>query len=302
MSQDNYESLRVALQKLVLPIISTDQGNNHTCIGTGFLPVANGRHAHMVTAPHVMDKLRKLDNTYPRHHPTTPEFFRPVVYRFEIRKTRPQVIYYDADRGAYLASIQAWLEMPKVDLAYCRIAFDDSVPANVQFQARFGLNTTPVKVGDRVIAIGYSKMKVDRIADQNVHSFEAKFNMKITRVRDVFHQTGPTGQGHPCFYVDDALEPGMSGGPVVTVACGGVPHVRGIVRSDETRAADVESEKPIPTALVSMLWPLMLMPVSLLTTSDEIAGRTLLDLQREHLIIDQGNACDRIEFTQSATG
>jgi hypothetical protein len=74
MSQDNYESLRVALQKLVLPIISTDQGNNH-CIGTGFLPVANGRHAHMVTAAHVMDKLRKLDNPYPRHHPTMPDFF-----------------------------------------------------------------------------------------------------------------------------------------------------------------------------------------------------------------------------------
>jgi hypothetical protein len=191
---------------------------------------------------------------------------------------------------------------PKADLAYCRIAFDDRVPANVQFQARFGLDTTPVKVGDRVIAIGYSKMKVDRIADQNVHSFEANFNMKITTVRDVFDQTGPTGQEHPCFYVDDALEAGMSGGSVVTVASGGVPHVRGIVRSDETRAADVESEKPIPTALVSMLWPLMLMPASLPTTSGEIAGRTLLHLQREHLIIDQGNACDRIEFTQSATG
>jgi len=88
----------------------------------------------------------------------------------------------------------------------------------------------------------------------------------------------------------------------MTKGTDGVPLVRGVVRSDETRAAEPTSADPASAALVSMIWPIMLLPVSLPSRNGTISGRTLLDLQREGTIIDRGNACKHIQCSRNEKG
>ena len=120
--------------------MATQRDGTVSCVGTGFLIAANGRHAHMVTAAHVVGHLRKIENPYSRHHPSTPEFFRPPVFRFELRRTIPRAMYYD--EGVGHKTVETCLDMPKTDLALCRIRFEDDVPEDIQFQTRFGIDTS----------------------------------------------------------------------------------------------------------------------------------------------------------------
>lgn len=145
-----------------------------------------------------------------------------------------------------------------------------------------------------MIAVGYSAMRAAPAATETTYAFDGQWLLRSGRVTEVFPTTGQTGQEHPYFQVDAALLPGMSGGPVVTVHDNSVPCVRGIVRSDESRVADPCAENPTPVALASMIWPLLLTPVTLPTRDGSVGGKRLLDLQREGLIIDRGCACEHI--------
>jgi hypothetical protein len=60
--------------------------------------------------------------------------------------------------------------------------------------------------------------------------------------------------------------------------------------------------EPTPTALASMLWPLMMMPLSLPDEDGTIRGETLLDLQREGEIIDRGNASEHVKCIRGENG
>jgi hypothetical protein len=92
----------------------------------------------------------------------------------------------------------------------------------------------------------------------------------------------------------------MSGGPVVSVGQDNVPCVRGIVRSDESR--DPWAKDLAPAALVSLIWPLMLMPSKLPENDGTVTGKRLLDLQRAGIVVDRGNASDHIAWSEGADG
>jgi len=49
-------------------------------------------------------------------------------------------MYYD--EGVEHKTVEACLDMPKTDLALCRIRFEDDVPEDIQFQTRFGIDTS----------------------------------------------------------------------------------------------------------------------------------------------------------------
>jgi Trypsin-like peptidase domain len=296
-NQPNEDRLR--LQKHILPILVTLPDGHVKCIGTGFISLANGRQAHLITAAHVIDEIRKLDDPYPKHHLTTPSCFLPVVYRHELQYARPQAVYFDGT-AAHVATIEAALEMGKVDIALCSVRLNDNVGSAVVFPSRFALDTTPIRVGERIIAIGYSRMttKVAQTTEKWIEwAFEAGLASHQGEVTNVYlAEHGPTGEKGPCFQVNVPFEGGTSGGPVFTWDSKG-PYVRGFVMKGM-----VENSGSVPFALAGMIWPLMLMPVDMLNPNGSLRrNRCLLDLEEEGAIIDKGRAHAHVKYARNSS-
>jgi len=212
-------SIGTELRKLILPIASKLRENGTIrCHGTGFVILAYGRHAYMVTAAHVIEAIRRIESPHLVHHPTTPEFFIPVRYLLQMRRVIPFVFFQDENVNGYPAIIQQCVEMKKADIALCSIEFPEYVPPNVQITTRLWLDTAPVKVGDSVRAFGYSNMTVSPVEPgENIEGFKANWLVETGIVKEVYPTTGPTGQEHPCFQISSTLVGGMSGGPVMTI-------------------------------------------------------------------------------------
>ena len=292
-------AIRLELQKHILPIVVTFPDGTVDCIGTGFVTFTNGRSAHLVTAAHVIDQIRRIDNPHPKHHPSTPSIFLPIIHRAELQRAKPRAIYFDGET-AHVAAIEAAMEMSKYDTALCSIRFSDSVNPRVVFNSRLGLDTTPVAVGEQIIAIGYAQMKVKQlhITAEFLHAeFDARWACEQGKVTSVHPQQGPTGQPGPCFEVDIPFKGGMSGGPVMTWD-ENAPYVRGFIMKGEERM-DEGDQNPARFALAGMIWPLLLMPVDLPDREGKIfRERSLLDLEKEGVLIDKGRAHDHIKLTR----
>ena len=80
---------------------------------------------------------------------------------------------------------------------------------------------------------------------------------------------------------------GMSGGPVCSGGPTGEIVVRGVVSFAD---------------MASMIWQILLMPVSLPTPDGNIAARTLLDLEREGVLIDRGRGSDHMHVERGPEG
>jgi hypothetical protein len=212
MQKEEVTELRQELQKLILPILVTHINGTVTCIGTGFLIAANGRRALMVTAAHNMDCVRKIEDPYPAHHPTTPDFFRLEKHRFELHKTKPRAMYCHSGSEAHKALIEASVEMPKADLALCSLRFEDDVPGDVQFQTRLAIDTSPVRVNEPIIVIGYPEMKSNVIpkSDNIIEvTFGARWYSPIGKVTAVYSDEGPRTAKHPCFSLNVSIPHGL---------------------------------------------------------------------------------------------
>jgi hypothetical protein len=292
--------MRLQLQKHILPILVTTPDRVVQCIGSGFITVASGRKAHLVTAAHVVEEMRKVDNPHPKHHASAISEFLPIVHRFELRNARPRAVYFEGKKG-HSATIEAAVEMPKVDIALCNISFDDDVGAEVLFTSRLALDTTPVRVGEEVIPIGYSRMATSPLhatEKTGEFNFEAGWESPSARVTAVYLDQGPTGQKGPCFQVNVPFKAGMSGGPIVSWD-ERAPYVRGFVMQGEERVEPARDNEAAPFALAGMIWPLMLMPVDLPRPDGSLhRERSLLDLEREGTIIDKGRAHDHVQCTR----
>jgi hypothetical protein len=291
------------LRRVVLPMVSKNKEDGSCrCHGTGFVIIARGQFAYVVTAAHVLEDIRRIETPNPYYHPTTPDFFRPIRFQFLLQRVTPLVLF-PTDAGEVVpAIIHEAVEMPKADIALCWIEFAPSVPSTVQFEHRFCLDTRPVEMGDEVRVFGYNQVTLEDVdSADSLKRFTGAWGVRVGTVGSVYPRRGPTGQEHPCFQIDAPLESGMSGGPALTVDRDNIPCVRGIVRSDESRAENPTSSEPLLTALISMLWPLMLMPLRGPDVGGVVGEQKLLQLDRG-LIEDQGAARQHIRYRLGENG
>ena len=302
MCSNGQNADRLELQKHVLPILVTLPGGNVECIGTGFITLTNGRQAHLITAAHVIEEIRKIDRPHPKHHLSTPNILLPVVHRFELQHARPQAIFFDGTRP-HVAIIEAAMEMANFDIALCSIRFNDDVGSDVVFASRFALDTTPDSVEEPIIAIGYAPMKAKPLHTTEEwleFAFEAGWVCDKGKVTAVYPEKGPTGQKGPCFQVDILFKGGMSGGPVFTWDAKG-PYVRGFVMMGEERFDKASNRDSVPFSLAGMIWPLMLMPVDMPLPNGTLRReRCLLDLEKEGALIDKGHARDHVKYMRGS--
>jgi hypothetical protein len=282
------EEVKRTLMAALLPIAAEDSAGDTFVLGTGFVIQANGRQAYLVTAAHVVREFRLMERPNPRRHPSTPAMFRLEEHRFEIHRTTPFAIYQDPTRGACRVIIETCWEMESTDLALCSIRLGDGVALDIQFPRQFILDPTPVRSGEPIVALGYAEGRIEPIINAEgvaAWTFDGRWLHQAGTVAHTHMNGGPTGQKGSCSQCTARFDHGMSGGPVITEGPNRELHVRGTMMSDwgSEKGADIG-----PTALASMIWQQQLLPVGIPTTVGNIAGRTLLDLEREDAILDRG--------------
>lgn len=293
----------VEAHHVVLPILITQKNGDVACIGTGFVIVANGRQAMMITAAHVFEEIRKVEQPFSTQHPTTGYIFPEVRFLHLLKHVIPRAIYFDGT-AAHSAVIELAIEMPKPDLCVCSIRFGPEIPSEVQFIHRLPINTRPVVFGEAIRPMGYAEMTTSgrsSDSDEIEYAFAAQLRKPTGRVTDVFINGGPRGQKHPCFQIDVPLDPGMSGGPVLSEA-NGVHYARGVISSDETSLVDGKLKATGAAAFASMLWPIMMMPIKPPDKNGNVSSGILLDLQRDGIIWDTGDACQHVHCIRDNNG
>jgi hypothetical protein len=279
---------RAELWQTVLPILVEDEDGSMELAGTGFVVLVKGRQAHLVTAGHVNDYIQRKDRPNPRSHSSTPRDFVAPEYRVELRHVRPFVIYRHPTHGACRVPIEAWMGLKDADLALCSIRFGDQIPPDVLFEKRFPLDTRPVRKGESICALGYAEGKIQPIdGGAEAWTFGGAWRQVSGTVADPAPEFSLPGMTAARFQCDVMFCHGMSGGPVCSGGPTGEIVVRGVVSSAD---------------MASMIWQILLMPVSLPMPDGNITGRTLLDLEREGVLIDRGRGSDHTHVERGPDG
>lgn len=285
------------LWTVILPILAADAAGDCHVLGTGFV-VVGGRRALLVTAAHVMREVRRVERPRERHHASA--FFVPAEYRFELKRTRPFVLYQHPTAGVFTVAIEGFLEIADADLALCRIQLDEDVPPEIAF-AQLVLDTRPVDPGEEVVAFGYTAGSVaptDDVVDGSQAKFTAQRVSRPGKVTDVYPVGGPTGQKGACFQCSAQFDPGMSGGPVLSNDGAGRMAVRGVVMSDW----QLQGDRAGAGALATAIWQLLLMPVDVPQADGRIGKRSLLELERERAIEDLGRGSAHVVVVRGENG
>ena len=282
------DAMKVELWQTVLPIVVEDGDGSMEVVGTGFVILANGRQAHLVTAGHVGSYIQRKDRPNPRSHWSTPSEFRAPDYRVELRHVRPFALYRHPTRGACRVPIEAWLDLKNADLALCSIRFGEGIPPEVVFEKRLPLDSRPVTKGEPICALGYAEGKVQPVdARVDAWTFGGAWRQVPGVVADPAPEFSMPGMTAARFQCDVTFDHGMSGGPVCSGGLGGEIVVRGVVSSAD---------------LASMIWQILLMPVSLPKPDGNIAGRMLLDLELDGALVDRGHGFDHVRVDRGSDG
>lgn len=101
---------------------------------------------------------------------------------------------------------------PSLDLASWKVC-DPADRKTMFLPVRVGCPSN-IKIGDRVMAIGYPKIKGERRSGAKMVSYEEELRASIGRVIEVSGEWDQDRKIWPTLTVDSRWEPGMSGGPV----------------------------------------------------------------------------------------
>lgn len=286
ISPEQIKRTKDLLWQTVLPIIVENEDGSMEVVGTGFVIRANGRQATLVTAGHVVSHIQKLERPNSRANPSTPPFFLAPEYRFELHRVKPFALYRHPTRGNCRVLIEACLELKQTDLALCSIRFNEISQSNMEFDAAMALDTRPVERGEKICALGYALAEMQSNG-AGIWSYSAEWRQVSGTVAQTSPELKLPGLTTDRFQCDAEFEHGLSGGPVCSAGPDNTIVVRGVVSSGDQ---------------ASMIWQILLMPVSVPRPDGNIVGRTLLDLEREGLIVDRGRGSEHVSVTRDLRG
>ena len=290
------------LVRVVLPLLAVDRHAEWHTVGTAFvIATPETKTALLLTAAHNLDFVRGIELGPATHHSSIPADFRPKIPETVGLRSTEVYFYLVGRRQRVLAKMQ---------ISWFRFAYDMGlvlarIPDGVDeiFESRFALDTRPVEVGCRVMAVGYPAMKIKSEADFENHTFAAHFRTQLQCRVGTVCGICPEGAGihkWPGFLVNFPLDSGMSGGPIVDIA-GPTPAVRGLVGGDFSESTADGALGSGLRAFASMLWP----PMTAQTNIDLVRPDgtpyqpeplRLLDLVRHGVISDLGNAHEHVRF------
>jgi hypothetical protein len=290
------------LKSVIWPILATKPNGLLEPVGTAFVIGTYGREALVLSAAHVFDHIRTIDEPYELHHPSTP--FRILKAEKNLKTTTMRVIC-KIDQGFYFGTIQrVWMTDP-LDIAVAGVRLDDDVPQVLKFQERLGLHSAPVAQGTQIAAVGYQGLDFKKHNENPDGSYFGALNCQLSwrvgKIVDTDAKFGPKGQIAASFNIDAPIDAGMSGGPIIDLSYSDIVAC-GIASSDMATDRNSMKQGSGLKATASMIWPAMAIPVDASTEEVEAKLERLLDLERHKFIDDKCRASDHVKFWNDSDG
>lgn len=289
---------KVALQQVIMPVVTVGLDGKFTAVGTGFLVCSLGRHGIILTAAHVMQQIQAIDRPYKIHHSSTPnEFLTTTSESDALTRTRMLVLYRESLNSGHFAEIaHVYINNP-LDIALCSVTFPDHVPKHVKFGKKLAIDSSPPNVGTPIISAGYGDMEFTQIclgtADQAAAAMlDFQLDYRHGKILNVF----PSGQRwpnpYPSFQIDAPISSGMSGGPIINktygneiVACGVNVHDLSVAERNSFNKSGSGQN-----AIAAMLWPCMGIAITHAQIDGEFKPVRLVELVARGYVDDRGNA------------
>ncbi len=300
------DDVKFRVQQVILPITaSTTHGEWHP-VGTGFVICTLGRIALLLSAAHNFEEIKKVDQPYDHHHPSTQNEFRPTrSLGTQLRKTYMHAIYRTLDGASHVATIQNVYVNTPGDLAVCTVYMGESIPSSIKFDSKLAIDTTPPKNGTPIIAAGYSSMRGDSHVDYEANVATARHHQTLewrhSHITQVYSPYGPRNQPWPSFQSNVPFDSGMSGGPIIDNQYGDLMVAVGVISSDSTGETSNAGVSSGLDAIASMIWPSMGIEIKEAEIEGTKRSVKLLELEAGKFLDDKGRASEHISFVRGNT-
>lgn len=297
--QDALEKLRAELRRNIGTIVCIANGGEFHVLGTAFVVCRSNRIAMMLTAAHVLEEIIRIDEAHNTRRPNLDHLGPAKEQHYNFNRTHGFIICLDdLDREFMAPIVKAWV-LGGVDIACVVVELPEHVADHKFLRERLSLDTRPVKVGERVMAIGYSEMSASNHASENE---QGKFQVSVLylfcaregHVTSVDQNTPLSRKIGPAFQTDIPIDSGMSGGVVARLDQDRFPRICGILVSDDSDPTDMRRGTG-KASQSAMIWAAAGIPIEI-DIGNGLEKIRLLDLIRNGIIEDEGRAHERIEF------
>lgn len=302
------------LQRLIVPIVAVLREEIIIPLGSGFIVGTFNNtmknSAILMTAAHVINWTRDIENPRKRNHPTAlPEFLPPQEKEYYWRDLQVYVLLYGTPNKVYAATIWgSWYDLDR-DIALCGIGVsEDAAKENYRLKTSLKINSRGPHVGANVIAAGYHSLEkeLDDMDPQQLKKGEIEFDGNIDLyggvVTQLYHDRGPRKHTWPCFSSNLPFYHGMSGGPVIQITGNQNSIVAcGVISSDFTAMDSEAGNEP----MASIMWTSFYMSTDIKINpglKDELKTPSFLDLVKVKVIKDVMGADRHVSINYSDDG
>jgi hypothetical protein len=291
------------LDKILISFFAAAPDGFSKLIGTGFVVVAAGRKALVMTASHIFH-LHGLIQTPKDRYPSTPlpDFKIHPGELFPVDVEKVKAIYHPGNSTG-ICIIAGISIIPEVDIALCAVELGQDYTGPV-FTHQLGLDSRPPKIGDEVVAIGFSGMDSDwhHVTGDKKKPYAdimQQVEMRIGKVTGIF----PNGSRHeswPCFETTIPIDAGMHGGPVLPFSLSNLTmNACAVVSADMSPRSSFNNFCVSGYSVMAMTWPSLFLPFGAEEKSKEqSAVNNLLGLIQKGKVKDAGEADKKISIVK----
>jgi hypothetical protein len=296
-------AIKGKLDKILISFFTAAPDGFNKLIGAGFVVVAAGRKALVMTASHNFYShglIQSPKNRYPSTD--APEFKIHPGELFSVNAEKIKAVYRPGkDEG--ICIIEGVSIIPEIDIALCAVELDKEYSGPI-FSHQLGLDSRPPKIGDEVVSIGFSGMDWDwhHVSGDKKKSdadMMQQVELRIGKVTGIF----PHGSRHeswPCFETTIPIDANMHGGPVLPFSISNLTmNACAVVAADMSPRSSFNNFCISGYSVMAMIWPSLFLPFGPEENTKKESGvNNLLGLIQKGKVKDAGEANRKISIVQ----
>jgi len=292
------------LRPSLISFLAFDRSKSPGLAGTGFLLAATPNVAIIVTAKHVLDGVRQIQQPREMHHPSSPfissSSIKPTLSSNKIRAV------WMGDKKAELLDVVYTHYSESLDIAVCIVTPQESATID---EISIPMSTMVPVVGDEVSMVSLGEMGV---SETEPISGQDRLRQKISISRSVSIRAGvvtkvfPEGYRQykwPCFTTSIPADPGMSGGFVTIAKADSTIAACGVVCADNS-TDDARTDVSIcGESVIGTIWPALALQLpDEIPCTEDTPRLTLFDLIKLNRIPATVGGIDQFELTALGHG